>query len=46
MGLEIFQLSYSSIGIIFFLGGGGAFMVNWSYNNITIFHLKILNIIC
>ena len=42
-GADIFQLSYFSIGIIFF---GETFMVKWSYNNITISHLKILNLIC
>ena len=42
-GVDIFQLSYSSVGIIFF---GETFMVKWSYNYITIFHLKILNLIC
>ena len=41
-GVDIFQLSYSSIGIIFF---GETFMVKFSYNNVTIFHLKILNLI-
>ena len=42
-GVDVFKLSYSFIGIIFF---GETFMVTWSYNNITIFHLKILNLIC
>ena len=36
-GIDIFQSSYSSIGIIFFVE---TFIVKWSYNNITIFHLK------
>ena len=38
MGVDIFQLSYFSIGIIFF---GETFMVKFLYNNITIFHWKI-----
>ena len=38
-GVDVFKLSYSFIGIIFF-------GVTWSYNNITIFHLKKLNLIC
>ena len=42
-GVDIFKLSYSCIGIIFF---GDIFMVEWSYNNITVFHLKILNLMC
>ena len=36
-GVDIFQLSYSSVGIIFF---GETFMVKWSYNNITNISLK------
>ena len=42
-GIDVFKLLYSSIGIIFF---GETFMVTWSYNNIKIFYLKILNLIC
>ena len=42
-GVDIFQLSYYSIGSIFF---GETSVVKWSYNNITIFQLTILNITC
>ena len=42
-GVDIFQMSYFSIGISFFEEN---FMVTFSYSNITIFHLKILNLIC
>ena len=40
-GVDIFQLSYSSIGIFF---SGETFMVKFSYHNITIFqsHISIL----
>ena len=42
-GVDILQLSYCSIGMIF---SGKLFMVKRSYNNITIFHFEMLNSIC
>ena len=55
-GVDIFQLSYFSIdggwylSVVIFLYWykffRETFMVKFSYNNIKIFHLKILNLIC
>ena len=36
--VDIFKLSYSTIGIIIFFGE--ALIVKWLYNNITMCHLK------
>ena len=41
--VDIFSLSYSSIGIVIL---GGTSVVTLTYNNNRIFHLKIFNLTC